>query len=252
MVMVPAETARQYRSESVIPLASRLQPSLACVFDRQPIETVEPGQPIFWQSDPAKHVFEIVEGLVRVFKILSDGRRVITGFLYAGDLIGISLLDRYLYGSEAVTRTRVRRFSRQSFQQRMDQSPELRPSLFARLSDEMAAAQEQMVLLATKTAEERVCTFLVLTARRDREAFVVSQLDLPMTRQDIADYLGLTIETVSRTFSSLASRGAITPEGRHQYRIKIEKLMTLAGEVAAFHDGSDMHDGVNARQFASA
>lgn len=250
--MFRTEVAYQSRSGTVIPLAPHLQPSLACVFERQPIEIFEPGQPIFWQSDPAKHVFEIVEGLVRVFKILSDGRRVITGFLYAGDLIGISLMDRYLYGSEAVTKTRVRRFSRQSFQQKMDQSPELRPSLFARLSDEMAAAQEQMVLLATKTAEERVCTFLVLTARRDREAFVMSRLDLPMTRQDIADYLGLTIETVSRTFSNLASRGVITAEGRHQYSIKLEKLITLAGEVDAFHDGSDMHDGVNARQFASA
>jgi len=230
------------RPSNIIPLLARAPSSLASIFDSQPVETFDPGRPIFWQNDPAKHVFEISDGLVRVFKILSDGRRVITGFLYPGDLVGISFLDRYLYGAEAIISTKVRRFSRRSFQIKMDQSPDLRPSLFARLSDEMAAAQEQMILLATKTAEERVCTFLLLTARRDPARFQKSEVNLPMTRQDIGDYLGLTIETVSRTFSNLAGRDTIVAIGRHCYHMRVESLLALAGEIDACHAEARMHN----------
>jgi CRP/FNR family transcriptional regulator len=105
----------------------------------------------------------------------------------------------------------------------------------------MAAAQEQMILLATKTAEERVCTFLLLTARRDPALFQKSEVNLPMTRQDIGDYLGLTIETVSRTFSNLACRDAIVATGRHCYRMRVERLSALAGEIDACHSEAHMH-----------
>ena len=209
-----------------------LAPTLKSVFDKQPDETFDAGAVIFWEGDAAAHVFEVVEGVMRVCRLLSDGRRVITGFLYPGDLIGVSLKDRYLYTAEAVTNTKVRRFARRRFRDKIEECPNLRSRLFASLCDEMAAAQDQLVLLARKSAEERVCSFLLATARRlssDRQATLV--VEIPMSRLDIADYLGLTIETVSRTTTSLTSRGVIAPSGRHAIVIrKLAKLAALAGE----------------------
>ncbi len=91
-------------------------PSLQGLFSRQPIEKFAAGTAVFWEGDAASHVFEVVEGVLRVFKIMSDGRRVITGFVYPGDLLGVSLKNHYLYTAEAVTRTKLRRFARNRFQ----------------------------------------------------------------------------------------------------------------------------------------
>ena len=211
----------------------RAAPSLQNLFDKQPVETFDAGEAIFWEGDAAPHVFEVREGVLRVCRLLSDGRRVITGFLYPGDLVGVSLKDRYLYTAEAVTETKVRRFARGRFQEKINECPDLRPQLFAQLCDEMAAAQDQLVLLARKSAEERVSSFLLAIARRllgDRQAAPL--VEIPMTRLDMADYLGLTIETVSRTMTSLASRGVIAANGRHAVVVrKLAKLVALAGET---------------------
>lgn len=216
-------------SKAFIPPA---QPTLQSLFGRQPIEKFEAGAAILWEGDIASHIFEVMEGVLRVFRILGDGRRVITGFLYPGDILGVSLKDRYLYSAEAVIRTQIRRFARNRFQEEISRSPELRPQLFSKLCDEMAAAQDQMVLLARKNAEERVCSFLLVMARRisgDRQATPV--IEIAMTRLDMADYLGLTIETVSRTITRLTNRGVIAPSGRHGLKIlDFEKLVSLAGD----------------------
>jgi CRP/FNR family transcriptional regulator len=219
------------------PTTHRTSPSLQSMFDKQPVEKIEAGTVVFWEGDAAAHVFEVVEGVLRVCRLLSDGRRVITGFIYPGDLIGVSLRDRYLYTVEAVTKTKIRRFARGRFQDKINESPELRPQLFARLCDEMAAAQDQLVLLARKSAEERVSSFLLVIARRlSGESPSAPVVEIPMTRLDIADYLGLTIETVSRTMTSLVSRGVIAASGRHAIVIRnLRKLAALAGES----EGSD-------------
>ncbi|MBX4927904.1 CRP/FNR family transcriptional regulator [Rhizobium binae] len=201
------------------------------LFKKLPIERLAAGQSLFFEGDPAKGVFEVVEGSLRIFKIISDGRRVITGFLHAGDIIGVSLKDRYLYSAEAITDIRIRRISRKSFDAEVANSPELRPEVFARLCDEMAAAQDQVVLLSRKNAEERVCTFLLKELLRvlcDGRGDLV--IELPMTRLDIADYLGLTIETVSRTMTKLNKKAIVVPAGRHSIRIlKRSGLAQLAG-----------------------
>ncbi|MEJ0095103.1 MAG: helix-turn-helix domain-containing protein [Methylocella sp.] len=224
-------------------------PGLESLFNRQPVEKFDAGAGILWEGDAATHIFEVVEGVLRVFRILSDGRRVITGFLYPGDILGVSLKDRYLYSAEAVVRTKVRRIARNRFQEEMARSPELRPQLFARLCDEMAAAQDQMVLLARKNAEERVCSLLLRIARRAQNGRQIAPvIEIPMSRLDMADYLGLTIETVSRTMSKLANRGMIAPVGRHGLTIrKFEKLALLAGDG----DEDDNHaTGFDSRQQA--
>jgi CRP/FNR family transcriptional regulator len=209
--------------------------SLGSIFSDRPIEQFAAGSPLFWEGDRAKHVFEVVEGVLRIFKILNDGRRAITGFLYPGDLVGVSMRDVYLYNAEAVTSVKVRRFASNAFQEAINLSPELRPQLFAKLCDEMASAQDQMVLLSRKNAEERICSFLIMLAKRmSRDNNLSMDIEIPMTRLDMADYLGLTIETVSRTITSLIGRGIITQSGRHDISIKkLDTMLRLAGHVEA-------------------
>jgi CRP/FNR family transcriptional regulator len=213
--------------------------TLCGVFGAQPIERLDQGEPLFWQGDQAKDVFEVVSGALRTVRVLSDGRRVITGFLFPGDVIGVSLRDRYLTSVEAIAPTKVRRFARRLFEQQVDRSPALRPQLLARLCDEMAAAQDQVVLLARKNAEERVASFLLSLVRRiGGDATSSTVVALPMTRLDMADYLGLTIETVSRIMTRLTRRGIIAATGRHE--IMIERPAALA--ALAVDDEEEIDD----------
>ena len=128
------------------------------------------------------------------------------GFIYPGDVLGVSFQSRYIFTAEAVTDVKVRRFSRARFFASVNESQALRPQLFAMLCDEMSAAQDQMLLLGRKSAEERVVSFLLPVHRKSG---VGERIELPMSRLDIADYLGLTIETVSRMMTGLGRRGLI-------------------------------------------
>jgi CRP/FNR family transcriptional regulator, anaerobic regulatory protein len=218
--------------------------TLSSLFARQPAEQLQPGQSLFFEGDDAKHVFELAEGALRVFRIISDGRRVITGFVYEGDLIGVSLKGNYLYGAEAIAPTKIRRLTRRAFEAAVTESDELRSQVFERVCDEMAAAQDQMVLLSCKNAEERLCTFLLKHARRASAIGAAQALvQLPMTRQDMADYLGLTIETVSRTITKLAGKGVLGCVGRHSIRIiKPMVLAQLAGDDDEYGHGMRLQE----------
>jgi CRP/FNR family transcriptional regulator, anaerobic regulatory protein len=228
--MFSVNSISHHRSPAPRPMAP-VVPSLASIFSDRPTERFQPGSTLFCEGDDASHVFELVEGVLRIFKIIGDGRRAITGFLYPGDIVGVSMRDIYLYSAEAINPVKIRRFARSSFQEAINLSAELRPQLFAKLCDEMAAAQDQMVLLSRKNAEERICTFLISLARRlSGNQGVSSEIEIPMVRLDIADYLGLTIETVSRTISNLTNRGIIGQTNRHEITIKkLETLLRLSG-----------------------
>jgi CRP/FNR family transcriptional regulator len=214
--------------------------TLAGIFAGQTVEHFDPGKALFWQGEEASHVFEIVSGALRTVRVLSDGRRVITGFLFAGDLIGVSIKGHYSFTVEAIGPTSVRRLARRRFEESIERFPHLRPRLIERLCDEMTAAQQQVVLLARKTAEERVASFLLLLARREDEPVEPGRtVSVPMTRQDMADYLGLTIETVSRIMTRLSTRGIIAPLGRHQIAIRRPTaLMELAADDEENEPGS--------------
>ena len=169
---------------------------------------------------------------MRVYRIMPDGRRAIMGFIHSGEVLGVSFRDRYLFTAEAVTKVRVRRFARNRFFAMINESPALRPQLFAILCDEMSAAQDQMLLLGRKTAEERVVSFLLAIHRKAAQG---NEIELPMTRQDMADYLGLTVETVSRMMTNLTRRGLIVPRARHSIALlKLSALREIAGQ-----DGRD-------------
>lgn len=204
------------------------QPSLSSLFDHQPLEKFDAGAAVFWEGDDARHLFQVADGMMRALRLLSDGRRIIVGFLRAGDMLGVSLRERYLYTVEAITPVKLRRLSRRRFEEEVQRQPQLREQLFSKLCDEMTAAQDQTVLLSRRSADEKLANFLLLMSRDafgDRNRII----DLPMTRLDIADYLGMTIETVSRTFTKLMQGGIIATTGRRSIIVlKMEALRSLA------------------------
>jgi CRP/FNR family transcriptional regulator len=208
-----------------------VSPSLESLFGSQVGESFEPGQAVFWEGDAAGHVFHLLEGCMRVFRTLPEGRRAIIGFIYPGDLLGVSFRERYLFTAEAVSPVRLRRFPRRRFHQLVDEAPNLRPQLLAKICDEMTAAQDQMILLGRKSAEERVVTFLLTIARRSgADTRTPVAVELRVGRLDMADYLGLTIETVSREFSKLRRDGLISLNGPHNVVLRrMRSLQEIAG-----------------------
>lgn len=184
---------------------------------------------LFTQDEPANAVFNITEGVVRLYRLLPDGRRQIVGFALPGDFLGLALLDRYGVSADAVTDVRACRVDRKIFTAYLDCKPHFLRRLHEFTSHELSLAQEQMVLLGRRSAEERLAVFLVgLLKRLTRIGQGSITLPLPMSRQDIADFLGLTIETVSRTFTKLAKNRTIVvvPDGVRL--MDLERLETLA------------------------
>ena len=167
-------------------------------------------QTIFSEGDAATHMFNVTAGTVKLYKLLPDGRRQITGFLFSGDFLGLSVNERYAYSAETVVATSICRFPRRQMEHLLDDFPKLQRQLFSMASNELAAAQDQMLLLGRKTAREKIASFLLgLSDRAVRRGQKDNPVQVPMSRSDIADYLGLTTETVSRTFTQLKAGGAI-------------------------------------------
>ncbi|WP_337270134.1 Crp/Fnr family transcriptional regulator [Oryzifoliimicrobium ureilyticus] len=189
--------------------------TLASLFQRQSVEYAASGQIVFFQGDPAKHVFTVLRGTLRICRMLPDGRRVISGFLRTGDIVGISFKRHYVYSAEAIGEVVFRRMPRRDFDEELALSSHLHTEMVAHLRDELAAAQNQMVLLSCKTAEQRLCSFLLQELKASRKEAAGNLIQLPMSRLDIADYLGLTIETVSRTITKLSLKKIIACRGRH-------------------------------------
>jgi len=168
------------------------------------------GQALSEEGAPADWVFSVVSGVVSLHKALPDGRRQTTGFLFAGDFIGLPSRIVNACGAEAITEVEACRFSRSRLEGYMDAHPALRTRLLRMTADELSAAHDQMLLLGRKTARERVASFLLqLADRAVSHQMPANPVILPMRRLAIADYLGLTIETVSRTFTNLAGSGVI-------------------------------------------
>lgn len=169
-----------------------------------------PGQALIREGDTADAVFNITSGSVRVYKLLPDGRRQIIGFLFAGDFVGLATGQTYAFSAEAIEPATACRFRKDDYRALVREMPSLEAALLDRANHELIAAQNQMLLLGRKTAEERIATFLLdLPGHDPARAIPAGRVHLPMTRAEIADYLGLTIETVSRVLTRLKTRGAI-------------------------------------------
>lgn len=184
---------------------------------------VAAGDAIFDEGEAADRVVTITSGTAKVFKLLPDGRRQITGFLFPGDFAGLALEGAYVYSAEAVSEVNLCRFERRQLRGLLDRFPRMEQHLLRMTVNELSAAQDQMMLLGRKTAPEKIASFLLMLSNRvGREKSW--NVEIPMTRTDIADYLGLTTETVSRAFTQLrkagciklADRGTVQLAGRDQ------------------------------------
>jgi CRP/FNR family nitrogen fixation transcriptional regulator len=160
---------------------------------------------IFGDGEAADYAYQVVSGGVRTYKILSDGRRQIGCFYLPGDVFGLEFRDERTCSAEAITDTRVVVVKRSMLMTLAGRDPGISRELLTLSGSELRHVQTRMLLLV-KSAEERVAGFLLEMAERASGGNVV---ELPMTRRDIADYLGLTFETVSRTLRSLANKAAI-------------------------------------------
>lgn len=191
---------------------------------------VETRRTIFDEAEPANYVFNVTSGTVKIYKLLPDGRRQITGFLFPGDFLGLTHNEAYAYSAEALTHTRLCRFPRRKLEVLLDEVPRLEQRLLNMASHELAAAQDQMMLLGRKSARERVVSFLLmLSDAAARHGQPSNPVPLPMSRTDIADYLGLTIETVSRTLSQLKKQELVELLNENQVQLaKPESLRQIA------------------------
>ncbi len=188
-------------------------------------------QTICSEDETAEYLYNIRRGCVRVSKMLSDGRRQITGFLFAGDFFGLSCKDKYNYTAEAITEVEICRFPRGKIIKSFKKFPELGDRVFDMTRTELNATHDQMLLLGRKTAKEKLCSFLL--KMRKKSTLLVETADdevhLPMSRSDIADYLGLTVETVSRQFTNLNKNNLIALNGAHRISlVNTDELTTLA------------------------
>lgn len=160
---------------------------------------------IYGEDEPVEYFYEVVSGAVRTYKLLSDGRRQIGAFHLPGDIFGLEAGDTHGFSAEAVVDSIVRVARRSSIISLAATDATVAADLWSATARSLRGAQQHMLLLGRKSAEERVASFLLAMAGpSDSEV-----IELPMSRLDIADYLGLTIETVSRTLTHLESRAAI-------------------------------------------
>ena len=160
---------------------------------------------IFGEGESADYIYKVMIGSVRTFKILSDGRRQIGGFYHAGDVFGLESGDEHRLSAEAITNAKILVVKRTALNALVGRDAAIARELFALTGRELHHMQ-QRILLLFKSAPERVASFLLEMAERSTEA---NAIELPMSRQDMADYLGLTIETVSRTLTALEAAATI-------------------------------------------
>jgi len=167
--------------------------------------TYRKDEEIYGEDEPAEYVYQVIRGAVRTYKLLSDGRRQIGAFHLPGDVFGLESGANHRLAAEAIIDTTVRLVKRRSLDQAAGTDVQVAHKLWTMTASDLRHAEEHMLLLGRKSAMERVANFLL---EMDHRLAVAGMMALPMCRRDIGDYLGLTLETVSRALSQLAGRDA--------------------------------------------
>jgi len=183
------------------------------------------GAEIFGEAEPADYVYQVIDGAVRSYKLLSDGRRQIGAFHLVGDIFGLENGPTHRFTAEAIVDTTVRLARRVSLEHVAETDALVARDLLSMTTSNLQHAEDHMLLLGRKTSLERVAAFLLEMDRRLTAAGVIA---LPMNRRDIADYLGLTLETVSRALSCLHGKGILGFLGQTQRQIVLLDRAGLA------------------------
>jgi CRP/FNR family transcriptional regulator len=191
---------------------------------------LKPGDTLVWDGDPAQYAFVVTRGALRVSKANDDGRRQILDFLFEGQFIGIPSDLVYHFDAEALGDTEVCRFDRRKLEDVMAKYPLAERGYRAGTERKLETAYDHAYALGRRTAMERVAAFLLDLQASTCSKSAAGTLKLPMTRGDIADFLGLTLETVSRAFSRIKTLGVIRLPSAQEVEIKdAERLKALAG-----------------------
>lgn len=214
------------------------------VFDGAPVREVAAGEILIHAGSPAEQVFNILDGMLMVTRIGTDGRRQVLSFLFRNNFVGLTATDHYFFSVQAVTPARVVCRQRQVLEQRLAQDPEAERAFLNMVFRVLENSLDLVYNLGQRTAVERLAVFLLYLRHRRMLSeepdnggpadslpdAVPDFIELPMSRQDIADFLGLKKETVSRSFTQLDERGLITrPDHRHAHITNLEELRQLAG-----------------------
>jgi CRP/FNR family transcriptional regulator len=203
-------------------------------FARAPLRVFAAKEHVFTEGDPRCNLYRVEAGAVCLYKVMGDGRRQVLGFAYPGDLIGLGACNDHQCNAQATKRSQLRSVPWNTVQRLARLDPALGLKLYEAISEELAAAHDLLLTTGQRSAAERVATFLLATVRRCRRAGQdATVIDLPMTRADIGDFLGLTIETVSRTFTKLRQLGVIDlAQSARVHVLDIDALEGLAqGDV---------------------
>ncbi len=200
--------------------------------------TFAPGDTILWRGDELQYVGSVVKGVATLGKTLEDGRTQMVGLLLPSDFIGRPGRSQVDFDITAVNEVTLCCFDRAPFEKMLHSVPHLSQRLIEIAMDELDAAREWMLLLGRKTAREKMATFIeMLASRQQIEGLseLPTDLALPLTRDEIANFLGLTLETVSRQLSQLKKEGVLEFSGRRQFTVL---------DYAALHDATgDDSDG---------
>lgn len=200
----------------------------------------EAGQPIIWSGDQMNFVGSVVSGIATLTQTMEDGRTQMVGLLLPSDFVGRPGRDGAAYNVVATTDLVMCCFRKKPFEEMMVTTPHIAHRLLEMTLDELDAAREWMLVLGRKTAREKIASLLAIIARRDASltpggAVNEMTFDLPLTREAMADYLGLTLETVSRQMSALKKDGIIALEGKR--RVTVPDMGNLLEEAGDDSDG---------------
>lgn len=194
----------------------------------------EAGQPIVWRGDELTHLSSVVVGIASLSRTLEDGRTQMVGLLLPSDFIGRPGREFVDFDVTALTDVTLCQFQRKPFEELVKEVPHISQRFMEMALDELNAAREWMVLLGRKTAREKIATFIEMIVRRDTMPLHGTQDHvLPLTREEIANFLGLTLETVSRQLSQMKKQGIVSFSDRRSFSIiDLEALHEASGDDA--------------------
>jgi CRP/FNR family transcriptional regulator, nitrogen fixation regulation protein len=214
--------------EPCLPLPAKALPSAGSV------RSYAPKSEILRVDDPADRLYEVISGAICTYRMLKEGRRQIGGFYFSGDIFGLEAAEKHILTAQAITNAKVRISNKQAVNALMSRDVKLADQLLSVMARELARKQDH-VLLLSRSAEDRIIYFLIeMSQRISSEENVIA---LPMTRQHIADYLGLTLETVSRILWDLERRGAIEIEGRRRIVLRNQYTNERPEKVVDLFEG---------------